>query len=84
MSDICFDNLSDKETRYDEMFLSILQNEGKIEPFLDTVFRFLYRRLFFFKDKILNLTLFCLYLLFFLEQTFILSKKQRTNLLASQ
>jgi hypothetical protein len=33
-----------KESRYDEMLLSILQNEGKIQPFLDHVFRFLYRK----------------------------------------
>ncbi len=37
--------LSEKEVRYDDMFLSVLQNEGKIEPFLDSVFKFLYRRL---------------------------------------
>ncbi len=38
------DVLSEKEKRYDEMFLSMLQNEGKIQPFIDQVFRFLYRR----------------------------------------
>ena len=42
--EIDIDVLSEKESRYDEMFLSILQNEGKIEPFLDCVFKFLYRR----------------------------------------
>jgi len=29
---------------YDNAFLGILQNEGKIETFLDAVFSFLYRR----------------------------------------
>ncbi|RMZ99880.1 nudC domain-containing 3-like [Brachionus plicatilis] len=43
-----FENLSAKEERYDDIFLSILQQEGKIEPFLDSVFRFLYRRTDFF------------------------------------
>ena len=35
---------TEKETRYDELLLSILQNEGKIQPFIDNIFRFLYRR----------------------------------------
>lgn len=38
------DHLSVKDTRYDELFLSVLQNEGKIEPFIDSFFKFLYRR----------------------------------------
>ncbi len=44
MSDL-LDFVSEKEARYEQIFLSVLQNEGKIEPFLDSVFRFLYRRL---------------------------------------
>lgn len=39
------DKLSEKEIRYENMLLSILQNEEKIEPFLDTIFKFLSRRL---------------------------------------
>lgn len=38
------DILSEKESRYDEMLLSILKSEGKIQPFIDNIFRFLYRR----------------------------------------
>lgn len=38
------DHLNEKDTRYDELFLSVLQSEGKIEPFIDSVFKFLYRR----------------------------------------
>ena len=45
MNDISFESMSEKDARYDEILLSILQNEGKIEPFLDSVFQFLYRRL---------------------------------------
>ncbi|CAF0781724.1 unnamed protein product [Brachionus calyciflorus] len=48
MSDLNFENLSPKEAKYDEIFLSILQQEGKIEPFLDSVFKFLYRRTDFY------------------------------------
>lgn len=48
MSDDNIDIMIDKESRYDEMLLSILQNEGKIQPFIDTVFRFLYRRTDFY------------------------------------
>ncbi len=44
MNEDNIDVLSEKEQRYDEMLLNILQNEGKIQPFIDTVFRFLYRR----------------------------------------
>lgn len=43
-----FDALSEKEQRYESMFLSILQNEERIEPFLDAVFKFLYRKTDFF------------------------------------
>ena len=39
-------DLSVKEERYDDIFLSILQQEGNIEPFLDSVFRFLHKRLY--------------------------------------
>jgi len=35
-------------TKYDEIFLGILQNCGKIEPFLDAIFNFLSRRTDFF------------------------------------
>lgn len=49
-----FDNLSEKEARYDDIFLSVLQNEGRIEPFLDAVFKFLYRRFIFFIRSSLN------------------------------
>lgn len=38
------ENLSENEIRYENMYLSILQNEQRIEPFLDSVFKFLYRR----------------------------------------
>ena len=38
------DYFSEKEVQYDEMLLNILQNEGKIEPFLDVIFKFLYKR----------------------------------------
>ncbi len=38
------DVLDEKEARYEQMFLSILQNEAKIEPFIDQFFKFLYRR----------------------------------------
>ena len=38
------EKLSEKEIRYENMLLSILQNEEKIEPFLDTIFKFLSRR----------------------------------------
>lgn len=48
MSDLDLEHLSPKEAKYDEIFLSILQQEGKIEPFLDVVFKFLYRRTDFF------------------------------------
>jgi len=41
---IDLDHISEKDARYDELFLSVLQSEGKIEPFLDNVFKFLYRR----------------------------------------
>lgn len=34
---------------YDQMFLNILQKEGKIELFLDSVFSFLYRKTDFFR-----------------------------------
>ena len=44
MNEIDIDNLTEDERRYDDMLLSILQREGKIEPFLDVVFKFLYRR----------------------------------------
>ena len=37
------EKLSEKEIRYENMLLSILQNEEKIEPFLDTIFKFLSR-----------------------------------------
>ena len=37
-------NISEKDLRYENMYLSVLQNEGKIEHFLDTVFQFLYRK----------------------------------------
>jgi hypothetical protein len=53
--------LSEKNIRYENMFLSILQNEGKIEPFLDAVFKFLYRRYLIiklFQTKFRN-SLFC-------------------------
>lgn len=39
-------DFSIKEEKYDDIFLSILQQEGNIEPFLDSVFRFLHKRLF--------------------------------------
>lgn len=42
------DFITDDEARYEDMFLSILQREEKIEPFLDKVFKFLYRRTDFF------------------------------------
>ena len=41
---IDLDHINEKDARYDELFLSVLQSEGKIEPFLDNVFKFLYRR----------------------------------------
>jgi hypothetical protein len=44
MNEIYIDNLTEDERRYDEMLLTILQREGKIEPFLDVIFKFLYRR----------------------------------------
>ena len=34
--------------KFDEVYLGILQNCGKIEPFLDSVFQFLSRRTDFF------------------------------------
>jgi hypothetical protein len=46
--DLDFENLSEKDARYDEFLLSMLQSEGKIEPFLDNVFKFLYRRFILF------------------------------------
>lgn len=36
-------------TKYDDVFLGILQNCGKIEPFLDAIFNFLSRRTDFFR-----------------------------------
>lgn len=48
MNDDNIDILSEKEQRYDEMLLNILQNEGKIQPFIDNIFRFLYRRTDFY------------------------------------
>jgi hypothetical protein len=36
--------LSEKEIRYENMLFSILQTEEKIEPFLDSIFKFLSRR----------------------------------------
>lgn len=48
MSEENIDNLSEKEVRYESMFLSILQNEGKIEPLIDHFFKFLYRRTDFY------------------------------------
>lgn len=45
MSDLLqLENLTEDEARFDEMYLSVLQKVGKIEPFLDSVFKFLYRR----------------------------------------
>ena len=38
------EQLGEKEIRYENMLLSILQNEERIEPFLDTIFKFLSRR----------------------------------------
>lgn len=35
-------------TKFDDVFLGILQNCGKIEPFLDAIFYFLSRRTDFF------------------------------------
>lgn len=40
--------LSEKEIRYENMLFSILQTEEKIEPFLDSIFKFLSRRTDFF------------------------------------
>ena len=45
MSDHNLEYFSEKEAKYDEMLLNILQSEGKIEPFMDVVFKFLYKRL---------------------------------------
>jgi len=44
MNDLNMDYFSEKETKYDEMLLNILQSEGQIEPFMDVVFKFLYKR----------------------------------------
>ena len=42
--------LSEAEmVKFDNVFLSILQNCGKIEPFLDSIFFFLSRRTDFFQ-----------------------------------
>jgi hypothetical protein len=41
---IDLDHLTENDTRYDEIFLSVLQSQGKIEPFIDCFFKFLYRR----------------------------------------
>jgi hypothetical protein len=38
------DYISEDEAKYEEMFLSILQREGNIEPFIDKFFKFLWRR----------------------------------------
>lgn len=48
MSEDNIDVLDAKESRYEDMLLSILQNEGKIQPFLDHIFRFLYRKTDFY------------------------------------
>lgn len=45
---IDLDHLTENDTRYDEIFLSVLQSQGKIEPFIDCFFKFLYRRTDFF------------------------------------
>lgn len=39
----------DQNTKYDDVLLSILQNCGKIEPFIDAIFHFLARRTDFFR-----------------------------------
>lgn len=64
MNKIDIDNLTEDERRYDDMLLSILQREGKIEPFLDVVFKFLYRRQVYCKiSYFLYQTLFVLIIL---------------------
>lgn len=48
MSEDNIDIMTKKESHYDEILLSMLQNEGKIQPFIDQIFRFLYRRTDFY------------------------------------
>jgi hypothetical protein len=48
MTDQNLDYFSENEVKYDEMLLNILQNEGKIESFMNVIFKFLYKRTDFF------------------------------------
>ena len=41
------DDDSDESSRFDDMLMAILQHKGQIQPFLDTIFKFLYKRLRF-------------------------------------
>ena len=47
MNDLNMDYSNEKEAKYDEMLLNILQSEGQIESFMDVVFKFLYKRYHF-------------------------------------
>jgi hypothetical protein len=52
MNDLNMEYSNEKEAKYGEMLLSILQSEGQIESFMDVVFKFLYKRYHFILFKL--------------------------------